>query len=91
MKCSSFEVITHLYGSSLCHRQGQLLSPPILDQSEGFFDRIDDECMFVHQHTVRDFGCFLMSVLNRIVSANAALGRSPTICFERASAALAGF
>ena len=52
-----------LRGSGLCHQQGQLLFPPILDQSEGFFDRIDDERMFVRPHAVRDFGYFLMSVL----------------------------
>ena len=52
-----------LRSSGLCHQQGQFFFPPILNQSEGFFDRIDDERMFVHPHAARDFGYFLMSVL----------------------------
>ena len=52
-----------LRSSGLCHQQGQFFFPPILDQSEGFFDCIDDERMFVHPHAARDFGYFLMSVL----------------------------
>jgi hypothetical protein len=52
-----------LRGSGLCHQQRQFFFSPILDQSEGFFDCIDDERMFVHPHTASDFGYFLMSVL----------------------------
>lgn len=47
----------------LCHQQRQLFLSPILDQSEGFLDCIDDERMFVHPHAARDFGYLLMSVL----------------------------
>ena len=49
--------------SGLRHQQWQLFLSAILDQSECFFDCIDDERMFVHAHAARDFGYLLMSVL----------------------------